>query len=502
MSASLYELFASTAERLPEAIAVELPTGAVSYRELSMACEAVAECVAAAHGDVRRVGLLATRSLVAYAGYLAVLRLGAAVVPLSVADPARRHREIQVAAGLDLVIADATARHRDVAEVVLTDDAVRSMRPAGTLPPYRAVPDSEAYVLFTSGTTGRPKGIPIRHRNVVAFIERNIARFEVGPDCRMSHSFDLTFDPSVFDLFVTWGGGGVLVVPSPVQAFSPLDYITQRRLTHWFSVPSVIAVSRQLGRFPESTTVPLRYSVFGGEQVTYDQVRAWHRLAPQSRIDNIYGPTELSVACAQYRLPADPKDWPPTGNGTVPIGYPHDDLDHVILEDTGELCVRGPQRFDGYLDEAENRDRFLGHTGPGRPAPEHYFRTGDRVRRESGELVHLGRLDDQVKVRGFRTELAEVELAVRQVPGVREAVVATTTRNGVTELVAGYTGTAMTSRELQGALRGLLPVPAIPRVFLHLDVLPLNSRGKADRDALRRLAAEAPYRQEDACSTT
>jgi non-ribosomal peptide synthetase component F len=265
----------------------------------------------------------------------------------------------------------------------------------------------------------------------------------------------------------------------------------RRRLTHWFSVPSVIAVSRHLGRLPDSGTVSLRYSLFGGEQLTYDQARSWHDLAPASSIDNLYGPTELSIACARYRLPNDPRHWPRTVNDTVPIGDLHDGLDHLILEDTGELCVRGPQRFDGYLNDAENRGRFLWHSGPGRPGPEHYFRTGDRVRRESGELVYLGRLDDQVKVRGFRIELAEVELAVRQVPGVNQAVVAATVRNGVTELVAGYTGAAMTPRELQSALRGVLSAPMIPRQFLHFDTLPLDPRGKADRNALRRLAGEA-----------
>ena len=472
------------------------PSNCRSYRRLRLAAEALAERIHEAHGTVARIGLLAARSPVAYAGYLAALRLGAAVVPLHPGFPGARNRGICELSGVDAVVAEAAtgqpggpAWADGLPLFALTEDDVLSAAPGGRLPSYEADPDRTAYVLFTSGTTGRPKGIPVKHRNVLPFLAHKTARHEVGPDCRMSHTFDLTFDASVADLFVTWGGGATLVVPEPSELFSPVDYVTRRRLTHWFSVPSAVSVGAQLGRLPASGGITLRHSVFGGEQLTYGQAAAWHAVAPGSVIHNIYGPTELAVTCAEFRLPADPGDWPRTSNGTVPIGRVHEDLEYLIAD--GELCVRGPQRFDGYLDAADDVGRFLGHTGPGRPGPEYFYRTGDRVRLEDGQLVHLGRLDDQVQVRGFRVEPGEVEAGLRRVPGVRQAVVVPASRDGVTDLVACYTGRSVPRRELLGALRTVLPVHLVPRRFLHLDALPLNANGKTDRGTLLALADAA-----------
>ncbi|MDF3142962.1 MULTISPECIES: AMP-binding protein [unclassified Streptomyces] len=497
MSGTLYQVFADTAGRRPDAPAVELPDRTLTYRRLGRAAEAVAELIRDAHPRVARVGLYASRSTVAFAGYLAALRLGAAVVPFHPDYPDSRNRRIREQAEVDLVVADAAVWKRrgqewsaGLAVLSLTDDDVLAASPSGRLPAYRPDPEQLAYVLFTSGTTGRPKGIPIRHRQVLPFVRHCLARYEVGPGCRMSHTFDLTFDPSVHDLFVTWGGGAVLVVPDRSEMFSPVDYLTRRQLTHWFSVPSAVSVSGQLGQLPTGRATALRHSHFGGEQLTYDQVRAWRAVAPGTHIDNGYGPSEVSVGCAVFRLPRDPRQWPRTSNGTVPIGGVFDSLEHLVIEETGELCVRGPQRFDGYLDARDDAGRFLGHTGTGRPAPEHYFRTGDRVRLEHGQLVHLGRLDDQVKIRGHRVEPGEVEAALRQLPDVHDAVVVTARRDGIAELVGCYTGHAVARRDLVRALRTTLPIHLVPRRFLHLETMPLNANGKTDRRALRALADE------------
>ncbi|MGW1433148.1 AMP-binding protein [Streptomyces sp. NPDC002431] len=505
MSSTLYDVFTDTAKRWPDAPAVELPGSTVTYRELQRAADALAQRIRAARPVVARVGLLATRSMVAFAGYLAGLRLGATVVPLNPEHPDDRHARVLGEAAVDVVVADAAAlRESDLAwasglpVLLLTDLDILGAIPDGTLPAYRPDPDAAAYVLFTSGTTGRPKGMPLRHRHVLPFVRECLARYEVGPGCRMSHTFDLSFDPSVYDLFVTWAGGAVLVVPNRSEMFSPVDYAVGRALTHWFSVPSAISVGAQLGRLPtgpatSGAITALRYSVFGGEQLTLDQARAWHAIAPGSRIDNAYGPSEVAIACAAYRLPRDPAHWPRTSNGTVPIGRVFDHLEPLHHAGTGELCIRGPQRFDGYVDPRDNTGRFLGPADGGPPGPEHFFRTGDRVGLEDGRLVHLGRLDDQVKIRGLRVEPGDVEAALRQLPQIHDAVVAAVRRDGIAELVACYTGETVPPRDLVRALRASLPVHLVPQRFLHLAALPLNANGKTDRQALRAFAARAAY---------
>jgi len=484
---TLYEWFAASAARLPDAVAVEVDGAAVTYRELDelsarLATRLVAEC-----GRVpRRVGLLASRSRTAFAGYLAVTRLGAVVVPLNAGHPVSRNREICRAAGPDLLLADAggagqAAELTDLVPV-LTEPSVMD---TGAAPPETPPdPDAVAYILFTSGSTGRPKGVPVRHRNVAAFIAHNVARYEVGPGARLSHTFDLTFDLAVFDLFVTWAAGATLVCPGRTELMDPVRHVAVRGLTHWFSVPSAVTVAAELGTLTAGIPNALRYGIFCGEQLTFTQARAWRAVVPDAVIVNAYGPTELTIACADYALPADESDWPRTGNDTVPIGQPYPHLDAVVLDadgraaDEGELCVRGPQRFDGYLDPADDTGRFT---------PTGHYRTGDVVRREGDHLVHIGRWDQQVQVNGYRVELGEVEAAMRRTGGVGSAVVVTTggTR---TELAGFYTGDVPVAA-VRRALRRALPLYMVPRRLVPVPSIPLNANGKFDRRQLQDLAA-------------
>jgi amino acid adenylation domain-containing protein len=404
----------------------------------------------------------------------------------------------------DVLIADESgapqlrAELGDAAPTIITlvDSDVLAQAGSPKLPGYSVGIDDVAYILFTSGSTGRPKGVPIKHRCLSAYVRHNVARFDVGPGARVSHTFDLTFDPSVFDLFVTWAGGATLVVPSKAELLSPVDYLCDRQITHWFSVPSVVSVGAELGTLPTGRKTVLRHSIFIGEPLTYTQAELWQEVAPDAVIANVYGPTELTVACTEFRLGLDPLSWPTTSNDTVPIGPVYDFLDHVILDDDGqqategELCVRGSQRFDGYLDPADDIGRFLAH-GPDGTVPydgggltaEHYYRTGDRVRFESGHLVHLGRLDNQVKVRGYRVELGEIEAALRRHEAVTQAVVIAVARPGETELAGFYTGAEVP--DLKRWLRKQVPLHMVPRKLTRLDAMPLNANGKIDRGVLR-----------------
>ncbi|MFJ2784369.1 MULTISPECIES: AMP-binding protein [unclassified Streptomyces] len=506
---TLYEWFDRTVERHPDEPAVEAGGTVLRYGELRRAAEHVAARILAAHGSApRRISVMATRSVAVLAAYLAGQRLGACVTPVNPSFPVQRNRMIVELAGAEVLIVDAedtaqldgglggcapTELRLDTAEVAAAGRAATT--PAPELPPYTTGPDEVAYVLFTSGSTGRPKGVPIRHRNLSPYLGHSIERYGIGPGCRTSHTFDLTFDPSVFDLFVTWGGGATLVVPGRAELLSPVDYIVENGVTHWFSVPSVVSVSAQLGNLPPGLATDLRMSVFIGEQLSYDQARAWHAVAPRASIENVYGPTELTVACTEFALPADPADWPATSNDTVPVGPVYDFLDHLVLDEAGrpaeegELVVRGSQRFDGYLDPADNRGRFLRHDedgatpydGEGPLTAAHYYRTGDRVRWESGLLVHLGRLDNQVKVRGYRVELGEIEAAMRRHPDLDQAVVIALKQGDDVELVGCHTGTPVEPQQLGRWLRKRIPVHMVPRRFRHLDSLPLNPNGKIDR---------------------
>jgi amino acid adenylation domain-containing protein len=517
---TLYRWFARSVERFPDAVALEVAGHAPTYRELRHLVDDFAWRILRAHGaSPNRVALLANRSLEAFAGYLATLRLGATVVPLNPGHPLQRNGMIVALARPDVLLADESGEAHlaqglgdGVATVLRAADLVGFRCDAGNLP-LRAEPaaDDPAYILFTSGSTGRPKGVPISHRNLAPYLAHNIARYAVGPGCRMSHTFDLTFDPSVFDLFVTWGGGATLVCPQRTDLLAPVEYVRDRGITHWFSVPSVVSISAGLGNLPTGLPTALRHSIFIGEQLTYRQAAAWHAVAPGAPIDNVYGPTELTIACTEYRLPADPHLWPVTSNDTVPIGPVYDFLDYVLLDDAGrpardgELCVRGDQRFGGYLEREDNHGRFVGTADAGdcedatsEIDPACYYRTGDRVRWEGDHLVHLGRRDNQVKIRGHRIELGEVETALARHPEVSAAVVLAVRHDDDLRLAACYTGNPVPDRQLIRWMRDRLPIHMVPLSFRHLTVLPLNPNGKIDRPVLVEWLQEGTTRLQPA----
>ncbi|MFI5844845.1 amino acid adenylation domain-containing protein [Catenuloplanes sp. NPDC051500] len=503
--------FLETARRHPDAPALRVAGRELTYAELLDSAERLATRLVALRGRPPRVvGLCASRSLTAYVGYLAALRLAATVVPLSPTAPAERLRRTCAHAGVDALLADdaglrvAEAAAGPVALLHLPDGPEHHRFEASAerwAEECAAGPDDVAYTLFTSGSTGTPKGVPVRHRNVVPYVSYCAEAYEVGPGARLSQTFELTFDPSVFDMFVAWLSGALLVVAAPGDAMAPVRYVNDNAITHWFSVPSVISLARRLRGLRPGSMPGLRWSLFAGEQLTLAQARAWADAAPHSTVENLYGPTELTVTCTRYRLPADPARWPHTSNGTVPIGRIHPHLEGVLLTadgaaaDEGELCVRGSQRFDGYLDPAQNQGRFADHDGRrtvpagALPGPQSWYRTGDRVRQEDGELVHLGRLDDQVKIHGYRIELGEIESVLRRHPELRDVVVlALPTGAGEIELHAFYTCEQPAEVELAALVATHLPPYMAPARYHRVELFPVNSSGKVDR---RRLAADA-----------
>lgn len=497
--------FYRTARRQPDTLAVEVAGERLTYGRLAALADRLAGLVARVRAGPRAVGLVASRSVAAYVGYLAVLRAGATVVPVTVDALVDRTVAACTAARVDLVIADAAgasagaalARTLAVPALALTDARWYDGLPDSGAPARAGDPDDVAYTLFTSGSTGRPKGVPIRHRQLADYLTYCIDRYGIAPGSRMSQTFELTFDPSVFDMFVTWGGGGAVVVPQREDLLNPARFVADRRLTHWFSVPSVVSLARRLRALPPGSMPTLRWSLFAGEQLTVEQAHAWARAAPMSTLENLYGPTELTVTCTAYRLPRDPADWPVTSNRTVPIGRPYPHLEATVHDGDrpardGELWMRGSQRFDGYLDPADNASAFVPADGTGEvagaPGVADWYRTGDRVRWQDGELVHLGRLDDQLKINGFRVEPAEVEAALRAVTGVLDvAVVGVDGGDGRLRLNAVYCGERRPEGTLLAHLRGHLPPHMVPARVRYLSELPKTANGKVDRRLLRSL---------------
>ncbi len=515
---SLRSGFLRHASATPDAPAIVVRGATSSYGQMEDRARRWARAIVDAHGGrPGRVGLFAYRSAVAYTGTMAALFSGATYVPLNPTFPIEKTAAMIEAADLDAVIVDSTCLPQvaklgplaqllllipevDVTEIpgmsgrILGKTELERVAPLEQLSPL--TPEDIAYLLFTSGSTGAPKGVPVTHGNAAYFMEFMSRRYSIQPHDRFSQTFDQTFDLSVFDLFMAWSNGACVYGMTPVELLSPTKYINQNGITVWFSVPSVPAQMARRGTLQPNSLPTLRWSLFCGEPLTQRSAELWQAAAPNSIVENLYGPTELTIACFLHRW--DPQRSPAMcRNGIVPIGRPYDGLSAMLVDEQlqavpdgeiGELCVNGPQTTPGYWRAPEITAQRYVELEVGRHEKRRFYRTGDLVAKlPEGEYVFMGRADNQIKVLGHRVELGEIEAALRSHPGVEHAVAIGWPAVGTTAdgIIAFVSGDVSSIDELLARAKASLPPYIVPRQIFPVSEMPLNANGKVDRRALK-----------------
>jgi amino acid adenylation domain-containing protein len=506
--ALIHHRLQATARERPDAIAVVDGDRSFTYAQLAADAARVAHRlreVGVGRGD--RVGLFLEKSYEAIVGVYGVLAAGGAYVPLDPRGPSPRLGYIAANCGLTCLLSSRAHSARVpglvengavVEHLVLLDELPGT--PAPPLPPPApgTSEDDLAYILYTSGSTGVPKGVMLSHRNALAFVDWAVAVTGAGAQDRLSSHAPLHFDLSVFDLYAASSVGATLVLVPHKVALFPVElarFIAHNEISVWYSVPSALTMLVEKGGLSAGALPGLRTVIFAGEVFPTRYLHALMTLLPHATFWNWYGPTETNV-CTGYRVPA-----PPDPDGPdIPIGAPIAGVDGIVVGEDGtpvapgepgELVIAGPTVMRGYwARDAETAQRLVTLSVDGRDVV--VYRTGDLVAAEAdGNYRFLGRRDNQIKSRGFRIELGEIETAIHAHGDVLEGAVVAVPDDLVTNRIRAFVvlrdGT--TSRDVAAFVADRLPKYMVPEHFAVLDALPRTSTGKIDRQALAGMAS-------------
>ncbi len=494
----VHELFAEQVERTPDAVAVAFEGERLTYGELDRRANQLAHHLRGLGvGPEVRVGLCVERSPAMVVGLLGVVKAGGAYVPLDPGYPSERLGFMLRDAGVPVLLTQASLEQglpEHGARVVRLDaDRSAIAREPAHAPGSGVEPRNLAYVIYTSGSTGRPKGVAIPHGGLVQYLTWAVAAYGSGSGQGSPVHSSLSFDLTVTSLFVPLLAGeaavlgpdtGVEALGAVLRSSGPFGFVklTPGHLSLLLAQLTAGEAAAATGRF-----------VVGGESLPGEVLVRWSEVAPEAEVTNEYGPTETTVGCCIHTLKAREAT-----AGGVPIGRPAPGTVVYVLDGRmspcpagvpGELYVGGGQLARGYLDRAAlTAERFV--PDPFTPEPgARLYRTGDRVRwRAGGTMEFLGRLDAQVKVRGFRVEPGEVEAVLAEHPQVRgAAVLASGDVAGEKRLVAYVVeeaAGALSPDDLRRHLRERLPEYLVPSAFVLLEALPITPNGKLDRRAL------------------
>ncbi|HEX6289377.1 MAG TPA: amino acid adenylation domain-containing protein, partial [Herpetosiphonaceae bacterium] len=511
---AIHHLFAAQAARTPDAVALVCGAETLTYRALDQRANQLAHHLrrlgvgGCPQGEVG-VGLYLDRSLDLVVGLLGILKAGGAYVPLDPAYPAERLQFMLADAQVPVLLSQQTLapglpQHQ--ARLVCLDADWPSIAPLpSTAPATDHQANDLAYLIYTSGTTGRPKAVQVEHGSLSNTLLASQERFRFQADDIMPWIASVAFDIALFELFSPLLVGGTARILTQAEVLDLPQFVeTLRACTRLHTVPSLM---RQIVRaihdrqLPPAAFAAMRQVFVGGEAVPPDLLPAMQAIFPQAAITVLYGPTEATIICTSYAVPRDEavSGHPigrPLPNSQLRLYDPHQRL--VPIGVIGEIYLGGGGVTRGYRHQLElTAEKYVVVDG------QRWYRTGDLARyRADGTVEFLGRRDAQVKLRGFRIELSEIEGVLRQQPAVQDAaVIVHDDSSGDARLVAYVVPeveAALTLEDLQQALQRALPAYMVPAAFVVLPALPLNAHGKVDRAALpdpnaSRLTIETDY---------
>ncbi len=515
----------------PNHIAIDEGNRSISYFDLAKAMRGMASYLQTL--EIKKndhIGLLTNNGIEACIGILGSLRAGACYVPLNTTFPGKRLEAVIKDAEIEIVVSSKKhfAKLVDLAKetrglnldsLIILDGSEEEIQSYEffnilskrfrkivgqetleenlPLKPDSATENNLAYIMYTSGTTGKPKGVMITHKNVTSFLSWAIEYFSLNLQDRMSNHSDISFDLSVFDIFGAFYSGATLCpITQPGDFAFPANFIKDRKLTIWFSVPSVLGTLWKSGQLTEGAfSQHLRWAIFCGEALSPKYADLWIKTHPKIPICNLYGPTEATIACTYYNIGIDSK-FDPTQD--VPIGSPIGEtqiniLDNDLVEsqnksEIGKLTISGPQVSQGYWKKKELTEKVFITDEQNR-----FYDSGDLAYLDKNNFIRFaGRKDSQIKIRGYRVELGDIENALSSQSMVNEVVVLYFEEPSPLLIAAVALQSQLENKSediieenILKHCEHLIPSYMIPNRIVFFPELPKNINGKIDRNDIK-----------------
>jgi D-alanine--poly(phosphoribitol) ligase subunit 1 len=504
---NLGNFFLDVSTSAPDDCAIRYLDKEVTYGELGLLVERAVVLLMRqqlVRGEV--IAIAHEKAVISYALMLAALRLGIPYLIIDSKSPLVRLEKIVKVSEARRIFCDDRDVYESLGELsnstgipllyLQTEDLpeIEAKEVEQSLERMRGIDGATiAYLMFTSGSTGVPKGVAVTHENLMHFINWAQCEFSVKPSDVFTNVNPMYFDNSVFDFYVSLFSGATL---SPVRRellsspYKLVEYVEKTNCTVWFSVPSMLIYLMTMKAIHQNSLPSLKKIIFGGEGYPKVELKKLFDIFnPKARLVNVYGPTECTCICSAYTI--SDNDFTVL-QGLPPLGHLNINFDYLILNDegseaqTGELLLIGPNVAAGYFnDNLRTQEAFRTLTTPNRFGKRAYA-TGDIVRHESGVLHFVGRKDNQIKLMGYRIELEEIEAGLMTIPGISQAAVVHRTVGSTHGKLYGFVATSMECDEAQiiEQLTKVLPPYMIPHRIILCEHLPKNANGKVDRKQL------------------
>jgi amino acid adenylation domain-containing protein len=442
-----------------------------------------------------RIGVYCTNDIETYAAILAINLYGAAYVPLNNKFPISRNKKIIEECEVQLILTSEKDENLkelkqqvDAKFITVVDTSnAKSIEIKNEIGinqnDYQKVEQPYVYILFTSGSTGEPKGVPTSKTNANHFFQYFLKNYNFNEKDRFLQAYELTFDVSVFSFFMPlMVGGCCYVLPNNgIKFIHTIEYLLKYKITVVSMVPTTI---RYLENYlPEIKLPDLCYSFFSGDVLHHNLAVKWSNAIPNAVIHNFYGPTETTIVCTRYVFNAKQSE-KESVNDIVPLGKAFEGMEFIIIDENnaptqkGELCFSGTQVINSYLNNT-NEDRFLTYQ------QKQFYKTGDIASvNEFENLIFYGRRDSQVKINGYRIELTEIENAISKILDTKCIALAKKNNNSLNQLIVFIEEKKVDEKELKKKLGTILPDYMIPNQFVVVEKFILNINGKIDKQHL------------------